>query len=499
MNDKAINSKINSQALLCKKVPAIDPFGSEGFEVDLLMYKNKIYGAIAREGVVNQYALINKKMKFGYPVFNREDRITQPMVRKNAKLCPISIEKAIQLIKNEVSKVKSEENLICISPTLTNESMYMIQKWARAGMKTNMLGSASQINKGLVFNLHKNDNLPLFELTDAKRIYVFGTNLTKDHSVISHLVKDLRFINQIPVTYITQKSNCFYSRRVDETVRVSDYHSFIRAINYHLLQSKKAFGIFLDRLNEYKESILQENYENLLEKSGVNAEVVEKIAQEWIDIPKSVIIVSEKTIDKFTFCEMKKTMYLTEKQGKISSGMMILKAACNSQGLFDMGITPEYGPGFRKIEGDYLDLLKKVWKTDYLSTQFGCVDDILIRKTAKNIFIFGENPHAEHPETADIFKSANFICTQSLFENETTDLADLVLPMNFAIEIGGTFTTSFKMAQTFNAVKACEFGWNDYQFYAQLQEAFGLTASYKPDDIFLEIISLLQPSCCINK
>jgi formate dehydrogenase major subunit len=394
------------------------------------------------------------------------------MVRENGKFHLISTEEAIQRIKNEVSKVKSEENLICVSPTLTNESMYMIQKWARAGVKTNMLGSASQLHKGISFNLNKNDNLPLHELTDAKRVYILGTNLAQDHPVINHLVQNMRFKDQIPVTYITQESNCNYAHRVDETIKVNDYHAFVRAVNYYLVKSDKAFGIFLDRLKEYKESVLEENYEHLLEKSGVNAEIVEKIAQEWIDIPRSVIIVSEKTIDLPASREAKDAMYLTEKQRKMSSGIMLLKTACNSQGLFDMGIHPAYGPGFRKIEGDYLELLKKVWKTDNLSTQFLYEDKILV----KNIFIFGENPQIEYPEVMKFFDSEAFICVQSLFKNETTALADLVLPMNFAIEIGGSFTTSFKVAQTFNAVKTCEFGWNDYQFYAQLQKAFGVEA-----------------------
>jgi predicted molibdopterin-dependent oxidoreductase YjgC len=468
-----------------EKVFTIDPFGSEGFEVDLLMYKNKIYGATAREGIVNQYGLINRDIKFNYPIFNRKDRITQPMVRENGKLRPVSVSDAIQRIKNEVSKVQPEENAICVSPTLTNESMYMIQKWVRAGLKTNTIGVCRAAS--MQFNINKNDNLPLHELTGAKKVYIFGTNLSQDHPVVSHIVQNMRYENNIPITYITQAENCLFSLRVDETIHVKNEHAFVRAINYYLLKSEKAFGIFLDgvalNFEEYKTAILQENYNQLLEKSGVDAKIIEKIAQELIDISEFVIIVSEKTIDAPTFCELKNTMYLTEKQGKTHSGMMTLKTSCNSQGLYDMGIQPEYGPGFRKIEDEYLELLKKVWKTDNLSTQFE-------QKATKNLFIFGENVSIE--------KTASFICVQSLFENEATTVANLVLPMNFAIEIGGSFTSSFKVAQPFNAVKTCEFGWNDYQFYAQLQETFGIKGLTNHEQIFLEMISLLQPGCCAD-
>jgi len=70
------------------------------------------------------------------------------------------------------------------------------------------------------------------------------------------------------------------------------------------------------------------------------------------------------------------------------------------------------------------------------------------------------------------------------------------LPMNFAIEIGGSFTSSFKVIQNLSVIKNCEFGWNDYHFYAKLQEKFGVSVVTEPDEIFLEMISKLQPGCC---
>lgn len=192
-------------------------------------------------------------------------------------------------------------------------------------------------------------------------------------------------------------------------------------------------------------------------------------------------------------------MLLTEKQGKTFSGIINLKPSCNTQGLFDMGILPEYGSGNRKIEGSYLELLKNTWHCQKLSTDFVCPGDVISKGNSKNLFIFGQNPVKEIPDALEMLKKSNFICVQSIFENETTETADLVLPMNFSIEIGGSFTSSFKVAQNFQAVKKTSFTWNDYQFYAQLHKAFGITSPAHYSEIFLEMISLLQPSCCSDK
>jgi predicted molibdopterin-dependent oxidoreductase YjgC len=220
---------------------------------------------------------------------------------------------------------------------------------------------------------------------------------------------------------------------------------------------------------------------------------------EILETPECAFIFSEKRGDLKTFCELKNLMLLTEKQGKTFSGLMLLKPDCNTQGLYDMGIHHEYGPGFRKWEGDYLELVKKTWSMENLPIENICPGTLLGNKEAKNVFIFGDNIVNKYPFTKEYIETAEFVCVQSVFENETTALADLILPMNFAMELGGSFTSSFKVAQPFDAVRPCPFNWNDYQFYSELMNAFGVRSPQNHNDIFLEMITLLQPECCSDK
>jgi len=484
-------------------LPIIDPFGSEGFEAELLEYKGNIYGATARNGFVNHKGLINRDLFFNYSIFNKSRRITQPMERVNGELVPIAMEAAIEKIVKSIRKVQNVDNAILVSPELTNEAMYMIQKWGRAGLQTNSIGSTYFINRTILSNMDKNDILPLHELEGSKQIFILGGNLAQDHPVISHLVQNNRYNNFSKVTLITDDDNIEYKKRVDSTFVVKDYFYFTKAICFYLVSNNKDFGIFVDGLaqgiEEYKTQLLQKNYTELLEKAGTDAETIEKIATILIEVPETAFILSEKNLDEKTLLEVKNLMLLTEKQGKTFSGIINLKPSCNTQGLFDMGILPEYGPGNRKIEGAYLQLLKNTWNCQKLSTNFGCPGDVISKGNSKNLFIFGQNPVKEIPEASEMMKNSNFICVQSIFENETTEIADLVLPMNFSIEIGGSFTSSFKVAQNFQAVKKTSFTWNDYQFYAQLHKAFGITSPTHYSEIFLEMITLLQPACCSDK
>ncbi|MCL2168230.1 MAG: FAD-dependent oxidoreductase [Lentimicrobiaceae bacterium] len=482
-----------------QKLPAIDPFGSEGFEIDLLTYKGNIYGATSRNGFVNQYGLINKDIKLGYNIFNRKDRITQPLLREKGKLKPITTEEAISFIHKKFS-IPHSNTAIFVSPQLTNEAMYLVQKFARTCLKTNSIGSSYFQQHGVQFNVNKHDNLPLGELHGAKRIYIVGSDLAKEHPVISHLVQNSRVENHTPVTLITTDTHSSLSHRVDNLLYINDKHAFITAVNYYILKNGLEKGIFIGGLaqffNEYKTHILSLNYDKLLQLANISNDTIVQLVHEILETTECAFIFSEKSGDIKTFCELKNLMLLTEKQGKTFSGLMLLKPDCNTQGLFDMGILNDHGPGFRKWEGNYLELIKKTWNAEELPTDFTCPETLLQNKTSKNIFFFGENRVGEYPFTKELIEAADFVCVQSIFENETTAIADLILPMNFAIELGGSFTSSYKVVQPFEAVRPCSFQWNDYQFYAQLMKVFDIETPQTPNDIFLEMISLLQPECC---
>jgi formate dehydrogenase major subunit len=328
-----------------QKLPTIDPFGSEGFEIDLLTYKGNIYGATSRYGFVNQFGLINRDIKFGYEIFNKKERITQPLLREGNILKPISIEEAIKLITSHLSPLTS----IFVSPQLTNESMYMIQKLARTCLDTNAIGSSYFVETwhaaSLPYNVNKNDNLPIGELHGAKRIYIVGTDLAKEHPVISHLVQNARVENHTPVTWITTEPSTSLKHRVDEVLPIHDEHAFVTAVNYYILKNSLENGIFVNGLaqffNEYKKHLLSLNYNDLLQSANISNEMVVQFVNEILETPECVFIFSEKSGNAKTFCELKNLMLLTEKQGKTFCGLMLLKPDCNSQGLYDMGIHPE--------------------------------------------------------------------------------------------------------------------------------------------------------------
>ncbi len=495
------NYQQKTLALPFKKLPTIDPFGSEGFEIDILEHAGRIYGTTARIGMVNHWGLINRETKLNYDIWNKEGRITQPMLRKEGKLLPISTQEALAIIHEKITSDKEGKHTgFLVGATLTNEQIYMVQKLARACVKTNAITSSYFLDKTTRFNIDKNDNLPLGEIYGAKHIVIVGGDLPNNHPVVSHLVQNCRNRLSTPVTLLTHLSENSLKHRVDTQLLINDYAAFIKCVNYYIVKNQLQKGIFTTGLalqyEEYIEKVKQFNFEELLQQANVTMEVVQEMATQILATTETVFILSEKGSNRETFYELKNLMLLTEKQGKTFSGLMLLKEHCNTQGLFDMGAHHEYGPGFREIEEEYLQLLSQVWGVESLSSNRVCTGTLLHEGRARNLFVVGDNIVASHPFVLDAIAMVDFVCVQSLFENETTALAHLVLPMNFAVELGGSFTSTFKVAQTFEAILPAKINWNDYQFYAQLHEMFGVNSPKEPAEIFMEMIALLQPGCC---
>src|SRR4029077_6831368 len=72
---------------------------------------------------------------------NHEERLTQPLIRKNGKLTPATWEEAFELVGKTLAGVGDTESGAAIgvigSTRTTNEEAYLLSKFARTVLQTN--------------------------------------------------------------------------------------------------------------------------------------------------------------------------------------------------------------------------------------------------------------------------------------------------------------------------------------------------------------------------
>ncbi len=316
-----------------------------------VVYNHKsqfVMSVTGKEGTANPEGNICKYPKFGYHYMNDKNRIIKPLHKVNGRFEEISLDDAIKLIAQRLKESSPDENAFFAGGRLTNEELYLIQKMARAGVKTNNISSFHYLNRGEGYQHNSTANVPFEQIKGASKIYLIGSEINQDNAVAGFMIHNSHKKNAVPVDLVTVHSHSSMKHKVDRVVTVKSYYYFIKAINYYLLANNFENKLFLDDqcegFVEYKEFLLKENFVDLIEKSGVPyMDLVVEFAKEINRQMNAVIVFSEKELSANASRELFNLSLITGKLGKTSCGIISLKEKNNSEGLFNMGIRPAIG------------------------------------------------------------------------------------------------------------------------------------------------------------
>ena len=483
-----------------ESVESVCHYCSVGCAINLHHKNGFVLGVTGNNGLINADGNICKYPKFGYQVFNDTSRITKPMLKVNGKFEEISFEKAFQVIKEKVKSVKPDENAFFGGARLSNEELYLIHKLSRAAARTNNVGSFHYLGRGEGYRTNCDLNAPFAEIGDASAIYLLGTEINKDHAVVGFMVQNTHFLKKTPVIMVTEKPGNTMSHKVNQQINVKSYYHFVKAVNHYLLSKGLENALFLrDRVEGfegYKAMLLKEDFELMVAASGLTSNEVAAFAESYNNEINAVLIFSEKETSGNTSKELFNLARITGKLGKTANGLIALKEKNNSQGVFDMGVSPHLGIGGQDIaDQDYHRRLKEAWGVaEIASDETECLHGSLNAGDIRNLFIFGEDPIGcaiDRKASEKVFAQASFKMVQDYFLTETALAADLILPSSFPTETGGTFTNSQKVIQEFEKTMKSRIEMTSLQQIAGILKEFGISTSINPRDVFMEIITLL--------
>jgi formate dehydrogenase major subunit len=455
------------------------------------------------EGLVNPDGNLCRYAKFGYRYLNDRSRITRPMMKVNGQFETVSWEKAYEVIAQKMSAVAPDENAFFAGARLTNEEMYLVQKLARAGARTNNVTSFHYMARGAGYRRAATAATPFSQIRDAGKIYLVGSEINGDNAVLGFTIYNVQFTKGVPVSMITDKTDSSMAHKADEVMVIRSYYHFIKAVNHYLASAGLHNGLFIKDncagYEEFKAALLKESFTELVRMAGVSELDVIDFAKQYNQEQHAVIVFSEKELSSNACTELFNLALLNGKLGKTGSGLIALKEKNNSQGLLDMGICRNYGPGGGTLEHEDLRLkLSDLWKMEsFPAMGRPAIIEGLEAGSLKNLFIFGEDPAGcavDKKRVEHWFAKAGFIVVQDYFMTETAAMADLILPATFPVETGGSFTNTRKVIQEFGAVFTPGVERTNLQQLADLHRAKGIEQSADPGDVMSEIISLLPES-----
>lgn len=479
-------------------IHSIDMVGSEGYEIELFNYRDALYAARPLQHEMNRLSLINRRQLFGYKHFSDRDRISKPMLRTADTWKEIEFEEAFKLIAERINAVSADENAFFGGARLSNEELYMIQKLARTGAKTNNTASFHYMGRGEGYVRNSNENAIYCDIRGASKLFVAGGELHLNHPIVNHLIMNTRHKEGIELVHITTKADSWFSKKADQQIRIRNYFYFIKAVNYYIIKEKRYNVDFVNSRTEdfeaYMKSMLSEDYDTLLRAAGVSHEVVSGFAEDYINEMNALLIFEEKELSANTGMSMHNLAMLTGKLGKTATGIIALKERNNSHGIFDMGVSPQLGPGAEAIcDPDLQYRMAFLWKTDELPSTILDVNTLFHQGKLRNAFIFGEDPAGcavDKEHIIDKLKQIDFLMVQDFFMSDTARMADLILPASFPWEMGGSYTNSQRRIQQIDKQLEGPLRMNSFEQLLEITKLLTLVTTDSPQEAMDEALSL---------
>lgn len=501
-----------------RKVTTVCPYCGTGCRIILEIKNERIIRVRPdREGPVNQGQACVKG-KFGIIDFvHHQDRLTTPLIRRNGSLEPASWDEALDLVARKLKEYKPEEIGVFGSGKCTNEDNYVLQKFARAVLKTNNLdhcarlchapsvaGLAQSFGSGAMTN-------PIEDVLKAEAIFVIGADPTYAHPVIGMKIKQAtRQGKKLIVANPREIELCRYANiwlRLRPGTDVALLMGMMRVIVEEGLEDKEFiaercenYEAFLEALKDFEPGFVAEVTEVPWEK------IVEAARLYATSKPASIVYamgITQHTHGTDNVLAIANLAMLTGNIGKPGSGVNPLRGHNNVQGACDMGVLPNVFPGYARVDDESTRArFDQAWGTSTPGWVGLTVTEMVHAAhegRIKAFYVMGENLALSEPSInvcQEALKKLEFLVVQDMFLSETARLADVVLPACSFAEKDGTFTNTERRVQRVRkALEPVGQSRPDWWIVSQVAKRMGASGfDYEHPSQIMEEIARLTPS-----
>jgi formate dehydrogenase alpha subunit len=184
--------------------------------------------------------------------------------------------------------------------------------------------------------------------------------------------------------------------------------------------------------------------------------------------------------------------------GKSAGGLFPIEEKNNTQGLLDMGVTPDHLPGYQSYEAGAAGFAK-AWGKKLPAGKGKDLWQIIEgieQGSIKALYLVGSDPLGSFPNAGRIRKALEkleLLVVQDSFPTETAQLAHVLFPAAVAAEKSGSFTTTDHRVQMLNkAVNAPGEAREDGDIFNEIiNRLSGGSAPFSASQLFSEIKTLV--------
>ena len=390
------------------------------------------------------------KGRYAFDFANHEDRLKQPLIRKNGKLTPATWEEAFELVGKKFAEVRDKDGGAAIgvigSNRTTNEEAYLLSKFARTVLKTNNVDH------------HRTADFPAFasalrgktgatasmaDVFTAPAILLIGNDPTEQHPLLAWQIRNNVRLHRAKLHVINSKS-IKLRRQATSFTQISEGSEGKLA---GFLAGNDAAADTVATAFASKDALL-----SLRDKLKAEQNLVIIFGSEILGNAIASLVTFGSSIPGAKF--------------------ICLADYANSRGATDMGLYPNLLPGYHAIEGS--SEFRSEWADIPQTPGLDCTAMVDAAKLGKlkALYVVGSNPVGRL--NIDPFAFSNsFVVVQDMFLTETAVMADVVLPAANAYEKAGTMTNTCGDVQLVKKAGDMSGTKPDFEMIVRIADAMG--------------------------
>lgn len=419
---------------------------SVGCQVDMATKGSLLLRALpVSENSVNR-GLLCSRGRFGYDTYMKEDRITQPMIRKDGKLTPVDMKEALLFVARKAQSIQlryGHESLgISVSDRYTLEDLFMIKRFGKDILNTDQLFSFNQRVGGISEVLGSDTTVnQVEELVHTDLIWTFGIDPLKDNSVLGFKVKEA-------VAKGARLIHCHHQKtKIDRFAT----HNFILNDDSTLLQ--EVLKGILNLGHHMPNGIDPEALEALKQQLAdvIISPDAEKLIHDITHLKHMMIVLDESQVSAAAESMLAMIAVLSGHVDKPRNGLLKLRGNINSQAFAYMGIdaSAQY---FEKAASEKF----------------------------RALLMFGESVNPE------MLSGLDFLMVQDTHMTAAAAMADVVIPKASYLESSGHVISMERRVQKLKPVLSSPFGKDNWEIFKELMNTYSTNCAYKSSEEIFE-------------
>jgi predicted molibdopterin-dependent oxidoreductase YjgC len=384
-----------------------------------------------------------------------EARLTAPAIRKNGSLENAGWDEALGFAAQKLKEIVSSDGEQSVaglaSARCSNEALFAFQRLMREGLGTSRIDTPAHMsNLAVIEAMTEAYGVPastanLSDVDAADVILVVDSNIVNTHPVAALEALRVYHSGSAKVLVVGHRSNklttqCTHFARTKPGTEVA----LLNGLAHIIIEGGGSGESGPDGYDGLKTHVAKYQLSAVSDQLGIDSSIISDMADAIASAKNFLLIISPGSLHSSVNSSITRAAVnlAVLKEGKV----LALMHEGNAQGALDMGVSPDFLPGYKEAEGaqggslEAMEILRGVEAGDI-----------------KGLYLMGGDIRKEMALLGiplDALSGLDLLVVQDVFASPVTELAHVVLPACSFAEREASYTNSYRTVQ--NSPRAIE-------------------------------------------